>query len=158
MQIHILNKVYKIYSHKIVTETDELVQERKPVLVYSLHWSTFIRNNRTMHRLIRSESFERYTAGLYWKITWPPLIYTSALKIVPLVARVYSAGFIKCLDIAVSCPFWISAVNCESKKITTIFTVLNLFFKAFTFASDKSLRALIVDRTAISLWIIVFNK
>ena len=35
------------------------------------------------------------------KITWPPLIDTSTLKIVPLVVRVlvYTVGFVKCFDI-----------------------------------------------------------
>ena len=41
--------------------------------------------------------------GLYWKITWPPFIHTSALKIVPLVVRVYTVDFVKCFDIAVFC-------------------------------------------------------
>ena len=41
------------------------------------------------------------------KITWPPFIYTSALKIPPMVVRVYT----KCFDIAVfCCCFFISSV------------------------------------------------
>ena len=43
--------------------------------------------------------------GLYWKITWDPFIYTSALKIVPLVIRIYYIGFVKCFDITVFCSF-----------------------------------------------------
>ena len=37
------------------------------------------------------------------KITWPPLIHTSALKIVPLVVLVCTVGFVKCIDITVFC-------------------------------------------------------
>ena len=71
---------------------------------------------------------------MYWKITWLPLIYTSALKIVPLVVRIYSTGFIKCFDIVVFSSFWISPVNCEpNKNITILFTVFIVFFKALNF-------------------------
>ena len=31
---------------------------------------------------------------MYWKITWPPLIYTSAQKIVPVVVLVFSTDFV----------------------------------------------------------------
>ena len=63
--------------------------------------------------------------GLYGKITWPLLINTSALKIVPLVVWIFSEGFVKWFDFAVFCSFWISAVNCKSKKkITVIFLLL----------------------------------
>ena len=41
-------------------------------------------------------------------------IYTSALKIVPLVVRIYSTGFVKCFDAAVFCSFWISPVRCDT--------------------------------------------
>ena len=67
---------------------------------------------------------------LKWKITWPLLIITSALKIVPLVAQVCCQGVVKCLDIALFL-FILnqSGQSCESKK-NNIFTVLNFFFKA----------------------------
>ena len=57
-------------------------------------------------------------------ISWPPIIHTSAMKIVPLVVLhvVYSAGFVKCFDITVFCfilnqsgQLWIK------KKITTAY-------------------------------------
>ena len=77
-------------------------------------------------------------------------IYTSMLKIVPLVLRIYYASFVKCFDIAVFCSFWISPVNCKSKKkITIFFTVLNLFFQ--TSASDGSLGALIFIVTTVDV-------
>ena len=96
--------------------------------------------------LLEGKASKDIQPGLYWKLAWPPIIYTSALKIVPLVAGIYSTGFVKCFDIAVVCSFWISPVICESnKKITILFTVLNAFFKVLTFASDKSLRDLIIN-------------
>ena len=49
---------------------------------FQLFWA-FLRGS-----IFKSESFLRYVPGLYWKITWPPLIHTSKLKIVPLVVRV----------------------------------------------------------------------
>ena len=51
------------------------------------------------------------------KITWLPLIHTSALKIVPQVVWVYTVGFVKCFDIAVFC-FYSKSVQSivKSKK------------------------------------------
>ena len=75
-------------------------------------------------------SFWRYAPGLYWNITWPPLIQTSALKIVP---QVYIVGFVKCFDIAVHyILFHFESVRSivNQRKDNNIFTGLNVFFKA----------------------------
>ena len=64
--------------------------------------------------------------GFYWKKNHLTTVLknhltkayldTSEVKIVPLVVRIYSTGFVKCFDIAVFCSFWISPVSCESNK------------------------------------------
>ena len=83
--------------------------------------------------------------GLYWKITWPPLIFTYALKIVLLVVQIYSAGFVKCFDyIAVFCSFWISPVNCKSKK-NKIYCCIFILQSLKIFASDTGLSELWIN-------------
>ena len=77
------------------------------------------------HLFLEAKASKGIQPGLYWKITWPPIIYTSVLKIVPLVVRIYPVGFVKCFNVAVFCSFWISPVNCKSKKKkTTLFLLL----------------------------------
>ena len=52
------------------------------------------------------------------------------MKILPLVARVYTVGFLKCFDIAVFC-FILNQSGPENvNKNNSIFTIVNLFFKA----------------------------
>ena len=77
--------------------------------------------------IVRSESFERYAPDLYWKITWPPFIPTSALKIVPLAVRVYNVGFIKCIDITVFCFILNQSIVNQRKKIT-IFLLVYMYY------------------------------
>ena len=77
------------------------------------------------------------------KITWPPFIHTSALKIVSLVVWVYSAGFVKCFDILllILCSFWTNQVKLWIKEKKQQYFY---YFKFIPFSSDKSLRALII--------------
>ena len=55
-------------------------------------------------------------AGLYWKITWPPLIHTSALMLWYCSILFYFESVRSIVD----------------KKNNNIFTGLNVFFKAFS--------------------------
>ena len=77
------------------------------------------------------DTFLMYAPGLYWKITWPPLIHTFALKIVPLVVRVYSAGFVKCFDIAVFCFILNQSGQLWIKEKTTIFCWFECILQSF---------------------------
>ena len=84
--------------------------------------------------VLEAKASKDIQSGLYWKITWPPLIYTSALKIDPQVVRRYSAGFVKCFDISVFCFILNKSSQLQIKtKITIFFTVVNIFFKAINF-------------------------
>ena len=52
----------------------------------------------------------------------------------PFMSKIsFKPDFEKWFDIAVVCSFWISPLNCKSKKNNNIFTVLKLFFKALNF-------------------------
>ena len=67
---------------------------------------------------------------MYWKITWPPLIHTSALKVVPLVVRVCTVGFVKCFDISVFFYFESGgSIVCQRKSNN----ILVVFYKALNF-------------------------
>ena len=82
-----------------------------------------------------SESW-RYAPGLYWKITWPPLLHTSALKIVPRTGCTsIHRGFCKILWYC-SILFYFESVRSIViflKKKTIFFTGLNVFFRALNF-------------------------
>ena len=84
---------------------------------------------------------------MYWKITWPPFIHTSALKIAPLVVWIYTMGFVYFfIDIAVFCFIFESVLSIvNQRKNSIIFTGLNVFFKALNFCFWlRSLRAFII--------------
>ena len=67
------------------------------------------------------------------KITWSPLIHKSAVKIVPLLIRVYTVGFVKYFDIAVICSILNQSGQLWIKEKKQYFTGLNAFFKALNF-------------------------
>ena len=90
-----------------------------------------------------SSAFTRLIVTLLWFEVMAPsfrskrspdhqlYIYTSTLNIVPLV--VYSAGFVKCFDIAVFLILNQYGQLVNQRKKTIFFPVVNLFFKALNF-------------------------
>ena len=86
--------------------------------------------------VLESKASKGIQPGLYWKITCPPLIYTSALKIVPLVVR-YTP---RVLENALICSILFilnqsGQLKIKEKNNNIFFAVVNLFFKALNFRS-----------------------
>ena len=69
---------------------------------------------------------------MYWKIIWLPFIHSSMLKIVPLVVRVNSASFVKCLDINFSILFILNqSVQLQIEEKITIFYCFKFILQNF---------------------------
>ena len=74
-----------------------------------------------------------YAPGMFWKMTWPPLIHASAVKIVPLVVRIHH-GFCKMIWYC-SILFYFESFRSimNQRKHNNFFTGLNVFLRALNF-------------------------
>ena len=93
-------------------------------------WYNYLMGISTIYFLEAKASKGIYTRFILKNHLTATYLYIRA-KIVPLFVRVYSAGFVKCLDNAIFCSFSEAVRSIMSQRI--FFTGLNVFFKALNF-------------------------